>query len=203
MQDRFANQSETDHAEVVRLCCIIKPLVTWHAENSMSICRERCGGQGYLAANRFGEGIAGAHAGITAEGDNRVIQQKVAKELLDLADFEAVGNHLKLKGQSLEAQHAVNHSANKDVISTEWLKKLFKARENFILNELAGRLFVARQENKHIFETWMLQESDNVQALATAYGENIGNSEYNIVKFNFKETSEQIKFYKKLLSSLT
>ena len=46
VQDRFANQTPEDHAEVVRLCCIIKPLVTWHGENVASICRERCGGQG-------------------------------------------------------------------------------------------------------------------------------------------------------------
>jgi hypothetical protein len=33
--------------------------------------RERCGGQGYLSVNRFGELIGFAHAGMTAEGDNR------------------------------------------------------------------------------------------------------------------------------------
>ena len=31
-------------AEVVRLCCSIKPLVTWSAERSASTARERCGG---------------------------------------------------------------------------------------------------------------------------------------------------------------
>lgn len=35
------------------------------------LCRERCGGQGYLSVNRFGELIGFAHAGMTAEGDNR------------------------------------------------------------------------------------------------------------------------------------
>ena len=83
IQDRYQNQSEDDYKEVVRLCCIAKPLITWHAENTATTCRERCGGQGFLAANRFGEAISGSHAGITAEGDNRVIQQKVAKELLE------------------------------------------------------------------------------------------------------------------------
>jgi len=32
------------HAEVVRLCCAIKPLVTWNAERASSTARERCGG---------------------------------------------------------------------------------------------------------------------------------------------------------------
>ena len=38
---------------------------------------ERCGGQGYLLVNRVGEALAFAHAGMTAEGDNRVLTQKV------------------------------------------------------------------------------------------------------------------------------
>lgn len=57
-------------SEALRLCCVIKPLVTWHAENTSTVCRERCGGQGYLAINCFGAAIGFAHAGITAEGDN-------------------------------------------------------------------------------------------------------------------------------------
>jgi len=117
VHDRYANQSEADHAEVVRLCCIIKPLVTWHGENTASICRERCGGQGFLASNRFGEGIAGSHAGITAEGDNRVIQQKVSKELLETADYEKVFAHVQLRQQPIAEQHKANHLACQDVSS--------------------------------------------------------------------------------------
>ncbi len=120
------------------------------------------------------------HAGITAEGDNRVIQQKVSKELLELVDFEDVGKHMALKSESIEAQHAANHLACDDVSSADWQMKLFKKREQFILNDLAGRMFVARQEGKSVFETWMLNESDNVQALATAYGENLTIEQFNL-----------------------
>merc|ERR1712000_648291 len=65
-------------------CCALKPIVTWHSERVATICRERCGGQGFLSANRLGESIIGAHAGMSAEGDNAVLMQKVAKELLSL-----------------------------------------------------------------------------------------------------------------------
>ncbi|GIL89582.1 hypothetical protein Vretifemale_17414 [Volvox reticuliferus] len=71
--------------EVVVLCCAIKPLCSWNIEECATVCRERCGGQGYLSCNRFGSIIGFAHAGMTAEGDNRVLMQKVAKELLGLA----------------------------------------------------------------------------------------------------------------------
>jgi len=179
VQDRYTNQSEADHAEVVRLCCIIKPLITWHGENTASICRERCGGQGFLAANRFGDGIAGMHAGITAEGDNRVICQKVSKELLETADFDQVGKHLKLRSKPLSIQHSVNYLQTDDVTSTEWLLKLFKSRENFLMNELAGRMFMANSNGQSLFETWMKHESDNVQALATAWGENMAIEQFD------------------------
>lgn len=46
--------------------------------------RERCGGQGFLAANTFGEAMAGAHAALTAEGDNRVLMIKVVKDMLTI-----------------------------------------------------------------------------------------------------------------------
>jgi acyl-CoA oxidase len=102
VHDRYASQSSQDHEEVVRLCCVIKPMLTWHGENTASICRERCGGQGFLAANRFGDAIAAIHAGITAEGDNRVIQQKVAKELIQLANQESVLEHVKRRSEKYE-----------------------------------------------------------------------------------------------------
>lgn len=56
----------------------------WHTERTISIMRERTGGQGYLGANMFGELMASSHAGITAEGDNRVLMIKVVKDLLTI-----------------------------------------------------------------------------------------------------------------------
>ncbi|RHY05790.1 hypothetical protein DYB36_006298 [Aphanomyces astaci] len=44
-----------DRLELVVHCSAIKPVVSWNAEKVVSVCRERCGGQGYLSANRFGE----------------------------------------------------------------------------------------------------------------------------------------------------
>ena len=36
------------------LCCAIKPLCAWNIERCGTVCRERCGGQGYLSCNRCG-----------------------------------------------------------------------------------------------------------------------------------------------------
>ena len=51
---RWAFQAEdgSEHPEVVTQCCAIKPLASWLLEEVVSVTRERCGGQGYLSANR-------------------------------------------------------------------------------------------------------------------------------------------------------
>ncbi len=59
------------------LVCAIKPMCAWNLQETATTCRERCGGQGYLSCNRFGHLVGFAHAGMTAEGDNRVLMQKV------------------------------------------------------------------------------------------------------------------------------
>lgn len=66
------------------ICCVDKTLVGWHAQRSVAVMRERCGGQGFLAANTFGQAIAGCHAALTAEGDNRVLMIKVVKDMLTI-----------------------------------------------------------------------------------------------------------------------
>ena len=79
---KWAEQIPEDHLEVVAMCCALKPICSWHLENLVSVCRERCGGQGYLSCNRFGTFIGLAHAAMTAEGDNSVLIQKVSLLLM-------------------------------------------------------------------------------------------------------------------------
>ena len=84
VKERWTNQSDegSEHAEVVIKCCAIKPLSSWNLCKTATTCRERCGGQGYLSVNMFGKHLESAHAGMTAEGDNSVLMQKVCKEQL-------------------------------------------------------------------------------------------------------------------------
>jgi len=57
-------------------------MVSWHLEKTGRICRERCGGGSYLQCNVVAEGISSSHSGMTAEGDNSVLMQKVVKDIL-------------------------------------------------------------------------------------------------------------------------
>lgn len=60
----------------------LKALATWHATDTIQECREACGGQGYLAENRFAELKADTDVFTTFEGDNTVLLQLVVKAQL-------------------------------------------------------------------------------------------------------------------------
>jgi len=165
----------SDHLNVVCMCCAIKPYSSWHLGRVVTTTRERCGGQGYLSASRIGTYFGSAHAGQTAEGDNSVLMQKVAKEHLGL--FKP---------------HTVKAPANLDLTNLEHLEYLLKARENLQFSDLrkkmAGALVYTKVgkkmpsmlkpigdklQEKGIFNTWMLQEQDLIQAFAHSYADRI------------------------------
>lgn len=60
----------------------IKALASWHATTTVQQCREACGGAGYLADNRFAQLKADTDIFTTFEGDNHILLQLVAKQLL-------------------------------------------------------------------------------------------------------------------------
>jgi len=165
----------SDHLNVVRMCCAIKPYSSWHLGNVVTTTRERCGGQGYLSASRIGTYFGSAHAGQTAEGDNSVLMQKVAKEHLGL--FKP---------------HTDAAPANLDLSNPNHLEYLLKARENLqytnLRKKMAGAMLYTKVgksmpgmlkpigeklQEKGIFNTWMLQEQDLIQAFAKSYADRI------------------------------
>jgi acyl-CoA oxidase len=60
----------------------LKAVATWNVTQTVQICREACGGEGYLAANRISALKADTDIYTTFEGDNTVLMQLVAKNLL-------------------------------------------------------------------------------------------------------------------------
>ncbi|KZV95027.1 acyl-CoA oxidase [Exidia glandulosa HHB12029] len=156
------NAPAKDQAEVVRLCCAIKPLVTWNAERAASVARERCGGMSYLSCTRIHQQIGLAHAGITAEGDNAVLAQKVAKELLAAIDR---GEYTLVK-LDLNASRALDLSKPDDCV------RLIQIREAAVAGGLKAELArYMQKEKKTLFDAWMLFLSPSIQHTALAYGE--------------------------------
>lgn len=69
--------------EIPSLCSVIKTFMGWNFARTAAVCRERCGGMGFLSSSRFAEYLACSHTCLTAEGDNRVLMHKIVKDLLN------------------------------------------------------------------------------------------------------------------------
>jgi len=79
---RFLARTDADQREIESLAAGLKAYATWHATHAIQQGREACGGQGYIAANRFAALKADTDVFTTFEGDNTVLMQLVARGLL-------------------------------------------------------------------------------------------------------------------------
>ena len=76
------NPDAEEQRELESRAAGLKAANTWHATAAIQEAREACGGAGYLAENRLIALKADTDVFTTFEGDNHVLTQLVAKELL-------------------------------------------------------------------------------------------------------------------------
>jgi acyl-CoA oxidase len=79
---RNADTPDQERRELESLAAGMKATATWHATATIQICRECCGGAGYLSVNRFAALKADTDVFTTFEGDNTVLMMLLAKGLL-------------------------------------------------------------------------------------------------------------------------
>ncbi|CAL0306590.1 unnamed protein product [Lupinus luteus] len=84
--EKYSEMKKTHNEELVAdvhaLSAGLKAYVTSYTAKSLSVCREACGGHGYAAVNRFGSLRNDHDIFQTFEGDNTVLLQQVAGDLL-------------------------------------------------------------------------------------------------------------------------
>jgi acyl-CoA oxidase len=208
---RYTNQTAADAAEVVILCCAFKPMISFLNERVGTTCRERCGGAGFLSSNRLGQIMNFSHAGMTAEGDNRVLFQKVTKETLALL---SKGKHKFPRIQRSKGDAPIDIAT----ATLEDLLWLCVEREKLQFTGLAGEMQTkigggaklfdvsvrVREAGKstainicapHIVSlccllsriSWMLESSDQIQAAALSLGSRIALEQSMIVLANMKK----------------
>jgi acyl-CoA oxidase len=73
---------ERDQRQLESLAAGMKAAASWHATETIQICRECCGGAGYMSVNRFAALKADTDVFTTFEGDNTVLMMLVARGLL-------------------------------------------------------------------------------------------------------------------------
>lgn len=176
IKQRWVDQNKDDVrdvTEVVMMCCAIKAITGWSVNHLANLARERCGGAGYLSANRFGLAISGSHSSITAEGDNSVLMMKTASEYLGLYKK-------KLSDPALIAKHYSKLMARRATLgllgginldSVDAIHQVLEDHEFASALQLGMKMSQAGK--KGYFETWVHKEQHLVQALGRAYGDRL------------------------------
>jgi acyl-CoA oxidase len=132
----------------------VKAVGTWHATATIQVCREACGGAGYLSENQLPQLKADTDVFTTFEGDNTVLLQLVAKTLL--SEYAKRLGHLGLAGKArfgaalvtevlAERSGARSVLTRGDVRDPEHQRRLFVEREEHLLGGLARRMRAALQ----------------------------------------------------------
>jgi len=150
-----------DSRPVETLAAGLKAYTTWNTSQTIQTCREACGGEGYIASNRFAALKADTDVFTTFEGDNTVLMQLVAKNLLaELKD--------KLK-QTGSAQLA----GEQDFLDSEAQLALLRLREVSLLEQSAAefrKLTGAQKLEAYLVFTQLQPE---LLELAQAYVERV------------------------------
>lgn len=181
VKDRYCGLigDPNDSQDIVILCCAIKPTVGWHTNEVGTISRERCGGQGFLSVNRLSEAVNFSHAAMTAEGDNRVLFQKVTKELLArMRSKKHVFSSLTDNGEYKD-----KNKKGIDWNDVESMTYLFSRWEELCLSSLAQAMAAKIMMQKQpLFDVWMKQENDKIQMSALAYAQRV---KFLLINFTF------------------
>jgi acyl-CoA oxidase len=153
-KDLFANPAGEEHTQI-RVFCAVKCLISWNCEVTARICRERLGGGSYLAHAGIGQCIEAGHSGMTAEGDNRVLMQKVVKDIL--SDFQKK-RHPMPKMTMCPRREIPKKDRVSDLAT---LTNLVYFRELAEIKSLTSAMQkMVMEDGKPFFDAWMYELSD-------------------------------------------
>jgi acyl-CoA oxidase len=180
--DRFVNRTEEDQRDIEKLAAGLKAYTTWANIESLQVCREACGGQGYMSENRFAELKADTDIFCTFEGDNTVLMQLVVKSLLSdyRRQFEDARPFTLLKYVAARAADAVREpqplaarNTDRDHLrGSEFHLDAFRYREQRLLGSLARRLKHRLDQGMDSFFA-LVDVQDHVMAAANAHAESL------------------------------
>jgi acyl-CoA oxidase len=151
LHEAFTSADTDDRArrELETLAAGVKAVATWHATDTIQACREACGGAGYLRQSRFAALKADTDVFTTFEGDNTVLLQLAAKNLLTdykdaFGELDPLGTAQFVAGQALgmlaEKIGIPGRDEGGDLLARKTQLELFRWRHEHILGGVARRL---------------------------------------------------------------
>ena len=174
----YANNETNDKQEIEAMAAGLKALSTWNATETIQICREACGGKGYLSEMYFDRLKADTDIFTTFEGDNTVLLQLAAKSRLTYFkhQFGKLDWWDTLKYISSIASSNINqlnplvtrNTSEEHLLSDEFQLEAFTYREEFSLRTLAMRLRKRIKSGAKSYDAF-LQTQVHVIDVAKAY----------------------------------
>ena len=159
LHEVFTDDDADDRSrrELETLAAGVKAVATWHASETIQSCREACGGAGYLRTSRFAALKADTDVFTTFEGDNTVLLQLAAKNLLTdykdaFGELDPLGMAQFVAGQALgvltertraaQARRlaAPGRDDDADLLARKTQLELFRWRHEHLLAGAARRL---------------------------------------------------------------
>src|SRR5699024_4740999 len=133
----------------------LKAAQTWHATRAIQECREACGGAGYMAENHLTGLKADSDVFTTFEGDNTVLTQLVAKEMLtsysdEVSEFGAVG-WMRFVAETV-ADTVRERTAARQIIQ-RILDRSDESLEEGDLSERSVQLRMFEDREEHVLDT--------------------------------------------------
>ncbi|EGG24423.1 acyl-CoA oxidase [Cavenderia fasciculata] len=157
-------QERTGEDEIHVLASGLKAFLTQYTTTSLLEMRRMCGGHGYWGLSRFGRLIASNDIGRTFEGDNTLLLQQVAKDLLTQFKKEYTSNKftgtLKYlsKNTSLFMDRinpiTTRRSDEKHILSLKFLLDAMEYRSSKLLIDSANTVAKNYKETKKPFDSW-------------------------------------------------
>ncbi|MFT4704777.1 MAG: acyl-CoA oxidase [Bradymonadia bacterium] len=180
--DSYASRTEETGAEVEALAAAMKALGTRHATDTLQVCREACGGQGYAARNRFAALKEDSDVFVTFEGDNTVLLLLVARARLNAFKRQFDDQRVLAFLKNLAERASVAAFERNPIITRlrsvdhlrggELHRDLFAAREQDLLQSVAGRLRKRIGAGESPFDAVNAVQNHMV-ALGEAYAERV------------------------------
>lgn len=166
----------------------LKVANTWHATRAIQECREACGGAGYLTENRLTTLKADTDVFTTFEGDNTVLTQLVAKELLTKYADEvrgmspvewmafaasAFGDAVRKRTAAQQIIQTIldtrqDNEEDGSLFNRGTQLTMFEDREEYLLATAARRLQAARKREDELFDAFNFVQ-DHVLHAAQAH----------------------------------
>ncbi len=177
---RFGERNEENAREIEALAAAMKALASTHALSTLAMCRQSCGGAGYMAENRLGTLITDTDVFTTFEGANDVLLQLVARGMLteyreqfgDMNVWGAVRWVTRRAAATISDLNPVapRRTDDEHLRDPDFHLDAFRYREDRLLQSLARRLRQRISDGQDSFDA-LNHVQDHALAAARAWGE--------------------------------